>query len=224
MNSRYFKLYRAYSNSFNSSNVGKFCRWRLYLSSGKEKKSRCLHSRPRKKREIRHFHVVVVQRQQRNVQKSVMHLQSCWFANLLLLFCRSRCRCRRCRRRRSLSSLFFWRKYAIRYPTSEALNDGFLLSEYIANTFWAVQSTFRPLEMHSDRRYKISICSAIFRELESFRHYKGFSIIFSKTLDAIWSWFLSPHIFEIHNFRFPLSTKYSLSCGRKCEKLNCRKS
>ena len=133
---------------------------------------------PAKKREIRHFHVVVVQRRQRNVQKSVMHLQSCWFANLLLLFCRSRCRCRRCRRRRSLSSLFFWRKYAIRYPTSEALNDGFLLSEYIANTFWAVQSTFRPLEMHSDRRYKISICSAIFRELESqfstlqgFQHY-----------------------------------------------------
>ena len=60
-----------------------------------------------KKREIRHFHVLVVQRQQRNVQKSVMHLQSCWFANLLLLFCRSRCRWRRCRRRRCLSSLFF---------------------------------------------------------------------------------------------------------------------
>ena len=30
-----------------------------------------------KKREIRHFHVVVVQRRQRNVQKSVMHVQSC---------------------------------------------------------------------------------------------------------------------------------------------------
>ena len=59
-----------------------------------------------KKHEIRHFHVVVVQRQQRNVQKSVMHLQSCWFANLLLLFCRSRCRWRRCCRRRCLSSLF----------------------------------------------------------------------------------------------------------------------
>ena len=47
------------------------------------------------KREFRHFHVVVVQRlwRQRNVQKkSVMHGQSCCFANLnLLLFCRSRC-------------------------------------------------------------------------------------------------------------------------------------
>ena len=29
------------------------------------------------KREIRHFHVLVVQRRQRNVQKSVMHVQSC---------------------------------------------------------------------------------------------------------------------------------------------------
>ena len=31
------------------------------------------------KREIRHFHVVVVQRRQSNVQKSVMHVQSCCF-------------------------------------------------------------------------------------------------------------------------------------------------
>ena len=30
------------------------------------------------KREIRHFHVVVVQKRERNVQKSVMHVQSCF--------------------------------------------------------------------------------------------------------------------------------------------------
>ena len=30
------------------------------------------------KREIRHFHVVVVQTRERNVQKSVMHVQSCF--------------------------------------------------------------------------------------------------------------------------------------------------
>ena len=43
------------------------------------------------KREIRYFHVVVVQRRQRNEQKSVMHVQSCCFANLnLSLFCRPR--------------------------------------------------------------------------------------------------------------------------------------
>ena len=54
------------------------------------------------KREIRHFHVVVVQRRLRNVQKSVMHVQSCCFANLnLFLFCRFRCR----RRRRCVNSL-----------------------------------------------------------------------------------------------------------------------
>ena len=40
------------------------------------------------KRESRKFHVLVVQRQERNVQKMVMHVQSCCFADLnLLLFC-----------------------------------------------------------------------------------------------------------------------------------------
>ena len=54
------------------------------------------------KREMRQFHVVVVQRQQRNVQESVMQVQSCCFACLnLSLFCRSRCR----RRLRVVNSL-----------------------------------------------------------------------------------------------------------------------
>ena len=44
-------------------------------------------------REIGKFHVAIVQRRLRYVQKSVMHVQSCRFANVsLLLFCRSRCR------------------------------------------------------------------------------------------------------------------------------------
>ena len=65
----------------------------LHQSSGKEKESCCLLFPSSTKREIRHFHVVVVQRRQRNVQKSVMHVQSCCFACLnLLLFCRFRCR------------------------------------------------------------------------------------------------------------------------------------
>ena len=38
------------------------------------------------KREIRHFHLIVVQWQQRNVQKSVMHVQSCCFANWTYCF------------------------------------------------------------------------------------------------------------------------------------------
>ena len=45
------------------------------------------------KREIRHFHVVVMQWRQRNVEKIVVHVQSCCFANFnLQLFWRSRCR------------------------------------------------------------------------------------------------------------------------------------
>ena len=38
------------------------------------------------KRGIRHFHVVVVQRRVRHVQKSVMHVQSCRFANQTYCF------------------------------------------------------------------------------------------------------------------------------------------
>ena len=68
----------------------------------KRKESCCLVSTSWTKREINHFLAVVVQRRQRNVQASVMHVQSCCFANVnLLLSCRSRCR----PRRRCLSSL-----------------------------------------------------------------------------------------------------------------------
>ena len=73
----------------------------LYQSSGKEKEVCCCVFPPSTKREIRHFHVVVVQRRQKNLQKSVMHVQSCFANIILLLVCRSRCR----RRRRCLSSL-----------------------------------------------------------------------------------------------------------------------
>ena len=52
----------------------------LYQRSGKEKEGCCLVFPFSTKREIGHFHVVVVQRRQRNVQKSVMHVQSCFFA------------------------------------------------------------------------------------------------------------------------------------------------
>jgi len=76
---------------------------RLYQNSGKEKESRCLVFTSSTQREIRHFHVVVMLRQQRNVQKTVMHVQSCCFTTInLLLFCRSCCECRH----RCLSSLF----------------------------------------------------------------------------------------------------------------------
>ena len=52
-----------------------------------EKESCCLVFVSSTKREIRHYHVVVVQRRLKNEQKRVMHVQSCCFANLnLLLF------------------------------------------------------------------------------------------------------------------------------------------
>ena len=66
------------------------------MSSGKEKQSGCLWFTSSTMGEDRQW-------RQRNVQKSVMHVQSCCFANLnLLLFCRSGWR----HRRRCLSSLW----------------------------------------------------------------------------------------------------------------------
>ena len=59
--------------------------------------------------------------------------------------------------------------------------------KFIENTFQAIQSIFRSLEMHCKRRYKICIFSVILGELESFRNYQGLSIVFSKILDAVLS-------------------------------------
>ena len=92
VNSRCLKLFRAYFISFNTSNVGK---------SGKEKESCCLVFPSSTKRENRHFHIVVLQQRLRNVQRRVVHVQSCCFSNLNL--CRTRCR----RLRLRLSSLLF---------------------------------------------------------------------------------------------------------------------
>ena len=57
--------------------------------------------------------------------------------------------------------------------------------------------------MNSKRRYKICICSVILGELESFRNYKGLSIIFSKILDAILSFT------KVRIFLIPLSIAFS---------------
>ena len=76
----------------------------LYQTSGKEKENCCFVFPSSTKREIRHFHVEVVQRRLRNVQKSVIHVQGCCFANpTLLVFCRSHYLCRR----RYVSSLTY---------------------------------------------------------------------------------------------------------------------
>ena len=90
MNWRCFKLY-AYSISFNSSNVANFFwSWILKDCIENQVKKKQIHylvfifSRsPLKVYLHGHFHVVVVvQRRQRNVQKSVMHVQSRSFANV----------------------------------------------------------------------------------------------------------------------------------------------
>ena len=100
MNLLCLKLCRAYSISVNSSDVGNFF-WSYILKhcikvQEKKKESCCLLFRPRKNREIRQFHVVVVQQRQRNVQKKRDHVQSSCFASINLLLCfRSRCRRRR---------------------------------------------------------------------------------------------------------------------------------
>ena len=49
--------------------------------------------------------------------------------------------------------------------------------KYIENTFSAIWSTVRSLEMYSKQYYKICIYSVILGELKSFQNYKGFSII-----------------------------------------------
>ena len=84
-NSPYFKLHRSYSISFNLSNLGGISgveSKESYLSLEKERENFCLVFIYSIKRasEIRTFLVTVVQRWLRNVQKSVMHVQSYCFA------------------------------------------------------------------------------------------------------------------------------------------------
>ena len=78
-----------------------------YLSLEKEKENFCvvLTHFAKQVREIWKFHVEVVQRRLRNVQKSVVHVHSCCFADInLLLFSRSLSR-RLCR---WLACMFFF--------------------------------------------------------------------------------------------------------------------
>ena len=106
-----FAFFQSSSRLLQVTNFVKF-RWTLQklksyepypLSSEREGKLRRRLRSSSVKREKRHFHVVVVQTRQGNVQKGVMHAQKLlfWLFNLLL-FWRSRCR----RRRRRL----WWRR------------------------------------------------------------------------------------------------------------------
>ena len=66
------------------------------------------------------------------------------------------------------------------------------------------------------------MCSVIRGELESFRNYKGFRIIFPKILDAIYRFtkyenfsdsYLN-HIFESEDFRSPINIIWGVKCGK----------
>ena len=74
----------------------------LYQSSGKEEKVIVLCSRPRQNVNSGTFTLLSGNDGKEMYEKSVMHVQSCCFANqIYCFFCRSRCRLRR----RCLSSL-----------------------------------------------------------------------------------------------------------------------
>ena len=84
MNSHFFQ---SLSGLFQFAESGKCKRislelisWGPHSSLGREKEIRRRLFTSSIKHAIRHFHVVVVQGRKRNVQKSVMHVQSCCFA------------------------------------------------------------------------------------------------------------------------------------------------
>ena len=99
------KLFRDYPNSLCHLKEGNFGRsWKRGPRPSSDKDCRILspcRSRSQGNLKFWSFLVVAVQVQQRNVQKSVMYVQSCCFALNLLLFWRSFCR-RRCILVRSL--------------------------------------------------------------------------------------------------------------------------
>ena len=64
---------------------------------------------------------------------------------------------------------------------------------------------YRSVEMHSKAPYNICICSVILGQLEPFRNYKGFSMIFPKILDA------SYRSTKMKIFLIPLSMTFSSS-------------
>ena len=114
MNSHCFQPHRSYSVSFYLSKVGEIF-WDLntkrpYLILEKESFCAAFAYSIKRAREIRKFHVAVLKRRLRNVQKGVLHVQGCCFAYLSLLpFCCSCC----CHPRHCLSSLLLWsRKFA----------------------------------------------------------------------------------------------------------------
>ena len=107
----------------------------LYQSSGKGKQDGCFVLPSSTKREIRRFHIVVVQRRQTEKYhtKKRDHVQSCYFAKLnLLVYCRSPCR-----RRRRCSPWFIPGTY-VSLCTESYLFIYLFTYLFIENTSWKV--------------------------------------------------------------------------------------
>ena len=143
-------------NLFNLSYVGEiFCieSERTVSEFRKDKETFCVVFTYSVKRanEISKFHVAVVQRWLKNVQKSVMHVQSCCFANInLLLFCRSRCLYRLC----CLSTLLLWsEKFAtmVTWRHASPLYSSVICKEN-NKILWVFRIPLRNFDHFSDRR------------------------------------------------------------------------
>ena len=110
-------------------------------------------------------------------------------------------------------------------------NDDFLLNT-LKTLLGYPEYLYRSVEINSERRNKICSCLVSLGDFESFRNYNAFSIIFTKILDAIVSFYEREnfsdcylnHIFESENFRFPCSTKDGITWGVKCQELSFRES
>ena len=94
VNSHSFKLHRSYSISFNWHMLAKFSRVESERSVSKFRRGKrqlpcCVHLLHKAGAcEIRKFHVAGVQRRQRNLQNSMLHVQICFcfFVNKNLYF------------------------------------------------------------------------------------------------------------------------------------------
>ena len=94
--SRCFKLYRTCSMSFNLVQFAKcWQNWSWILKDCSEvQESRCLMFTSHTKREIRHFHVVVVQAKKLMYKKAWCTCKLFFCQSKPIAFCRSRCPCR----------------------------------------------------------------------------------------------------------------------------------
>ena len=147
-------------NSITLSNVGELFWSRIpekpYPSSEWERKFHSSLFTSFIKREIRHFLVVVLQWRQRNVQKSVMDVQSCCFDNpSLLFFWTSRCR----RRHRILKLLKNERYCHVKVQKQRSSSEFPTLTKHLPSLplgYCLLFRTDRPAHSHRDENFTVN--------------------------------------------------------------------